>query len=133
MRLTNNGSNAPVPQPRTEGERELARALALLQSDDTGPVTLAALRERGVRAPAQAMYDLRLAGHKIDRVTATNPSGHGTSGYHLCGPAQPAPDQPAELRVEDDILNVSGKHEEDSEARHKHSVRRERGSGAVSR
>ena len=44
--------------PRCGRDRELARALALLQGDRAGSVTIAALRERGVNAPAQAMYDL---------------------------------------------------------------------------
>jgi hypothetical protein len=71
------------PGPRTEGGRALARALALLEGNHSGPVTLAALRERGVNAPAQAIYDLQLAGHVIDRVTGTDSAGHASPGYHL--------------------------------------------------
>ncbi len=63
---------------RTGGERELARALELLQRNNVRPVTAAALRSRGVRAPAQAVYDLQLAGYPIDRVTAPDPRGHMT-------------------------------------------------------
>jgi len=48
-------------QPHSEGDRELARALALLEGDRAGSVTIAALRERAVKAPAQATYDLQLA------------------------------------------------------------------------
>jgi hypothetical protein len=71
MRLTSKSTiGRDDPQPRTEAERELARALALLESDHTGLVTVAALREHGVRAPAQAVYDLQIAGYAIDRVTA---------------------------------------------------------------
>ena len=72
-------------QPHSEGDRELARALALLQDDQAGPVTIAALRERGVKAPAQAVYDLQLAGHAIDRVSCSDPRGHRTFGYRLHG------------------------------------------------
>jgi hypothetical protein len=37
---------------QTEAERELGRALALLENDQTGSVTIDALREHGVTAPA---------------------------------------------------------------------------------
>jgi hypothetical protein len=93
MRLTSKSTiRRDDPQPRTEAERELARALALLESDHTGSVTVAALRERGVRAPAQAVYDLQIAGYAIDRVTATDAGGRSTSGYRLRGPAPSEPD-----------------------------------------
>ena len=72
-------------QPYSEGDRELARALALLQDDRAGSVTIAALRERGIKAPAQAVYDLQLLGHAIDRVSCTDPDGHRTFGYRLHG------------------------------------------------
>ncbi len=70
-------------QPRSEGERELARVLALLEGDRAGSLTIAALRQRGVKAPAQAVYDLQLAGYAIDRVSRTEPGGQSTFGYHL--------------------------------------------------
>ncbi|MGZ4286743.1 MAG: hypothetical protein ACXVW5_21310 [Solirubrobacteraceae bacterium] len=72
-------------QPHSEGDRELARALALLQDDRSGLVTIAALRDRGVKAPGQAVYDLQLLGHAIDRVSCTDPHGHRTFGYRLHG------------------------------------------------
>jgi hypothetical protein len=88
MRLTGRSTiGGDDPQPQTEAERELALALALLESDHTGSVTIAALRERGVRAPAQAVYDLQIAGYAIDRVTSTDTGGRSTSGYRLRGPA----------------------------------------------
>lgn len=93
MRLTSKSTiGRDDPRPPTEAERELARALALLESDHTGSVTVAALRERGVRAPAQAVYDLQIAGYAIDRVTATDAGGRSTSGYRLRGPAPSEPD-----------------------------------------
>ena len=70
-------------RPHSEGDRELARALALLQGDRAGPVTIAALRERGVKAPAQAVYELQLAGYEIDRVPCRCSDGHTTQGYRL--------------------------------------------------
>ena len=45
------------------------------QDDPSASVTIAALRERGVKAPAQAVYDLQLLGHAIDRVSCTNLTG----------------------------------------------------------
>ena len=67
--------------------------MALLEGDQTGSMTVAALRERGVKAPGQAVYTLQLAGYAIDRVTGTDLSGHRTLGYRLHGfsgaPAHP--------------------------------------------
>jgi hypothetical protein len=81
-------------EPSSEGERELARALALLEGDQAGSVTIAALRERGVKAPAQAMYDLQLAGYAIDRISCTDPRGHRTFGYRLHGSPAPVSTRP---------------------------------------
>jgi hypothetical protein len=88
-------------QSHHEGDRELARALALLQDDRAGSVTIAALRERGVKAPAQAVYDLQLAGHAIDRVSCTDPGGHRTFGYRLHGSPAGAAEPFAGLREGD--------------------------------
>ena len=52
------------------------------QDDPAASVTIAALRERGVKAPAQAVYDLQLLGHAIDRVSCTNLNGDRTLEYH---------------------------------------------------
>ncbi len=71
--------------PHSEGDRELAHVLALLRGDRAGAVTIDALRERGVKAPAQAMYDLQLAGYRIDRVSCSDLGGHRTFGYRLHG------------------------------------------------
>ncbi|MFZ0383665.1 MAG: hypothetical protein WAL38_37975 [Solirubrobacteraceae bacterium] len=63
-----------------------ARVLALLGGDRPGPVTIGELRDRGVEAPAQAIYALRLAGHEIDRVAFRRPNGRDTMGYRLRAP-----------------------------------------------
>jgi hypothetical protein len=70
-------------QPLSEGERELAHVLALLEGNRAGSLTIATLRERGVKAPAQAVYDLQLAGYAIDRVSHTGPGGQRSFGYRL--------------------------------------------------
>jgi hypothetical protein len=78
--------------PQREGARELAHVSALLEGDQTGSMTVAALRERGVKAPGQAVYILQLAGYAIDRVSGTDPGGHRTLGYRLHGSGVPALD-----------------------------------------
>ena len=85
-------------QLHSEGERELARIVELLQGDQPSSLTIAALRERGVKAPAQAVYDLQLAGYAIDRVACTDPGGHRTFGYRLRGSAASAGEPFAGLR-----------------------------------
>jgi hypothetical protein len=86
---------------QSAGDRELARVLALLEGDQTGAMTIAALRESGVKAPAQAVYTLQLAGYAIDRVSCTDPGGHRTFGYRLHGSGAPAPDRLAGSREGD--------------------------------
>jgi hypothetical protein len=57
----------PAAPERAWG-RDASRLLAMLKRDrDTG-VTVAAMRERGIDAPAQAIYTLQLVGYAIDRV-----------------------------------------------------------------
>jgi hypothetical protein len=77
-------------EPRCTADLELARLLELLDSNQAGALTIADLRERGVRAPSQAVYTLQLAGYDIDRVHIQDPDGHGTLGYRLrASPASP--------------------------------------------
>ena len=65
------------------GDRDVARVLALLDADQAGALTIAALRDRGLQDPAQAVYTLQLAGYDIDRVYYAHPDGHRTLGYRL--------------------------------------------------
>jgi len=78
-------TNSDHVQSHSERDLELARALALLQGNGAGSVTISTMRERGVKAPAQAIYDLQLAGHAIDRISCTDPRGHRTFGHRLHG------------------------------------------------
>jgi hypothetical protein len=74
----------------TVGARDEARLLALLESDQTGGLTIAALREHGIKAPAQAVYALQLAGHPIERANCEDSDGHTTPGYRLKASSPPA-------------------------------------------
>jgi hypothetical protein len=94
-------TNTDQRHPQSEGDRELARVLALLEGDQAGSMTVAALRERGVKAPGQAVYTLQLAGYAIDRVSGTDLGGHRTLGYRLHVSGAPAPDVPAGSREVD--------------------------------
>ena len=82
-------------QPQSAGDRNLARLLALLDGDQAGAMTIAALREHGVGAPAQAVYTLQLAGYPIDRISCTDADGHRTLGYRLHRTSRPIPDRSA--------------------------------------
>ncbi|MGO9820822.1 MAG: hypothetical protein ACLPTJ_09265 [Solirubrobacteraceae bacterium] len=64
--------------------RSAARLLALLRQDRDHGVTLAAIRERGIEAPAQAIYRLQLAGYAINRVPAAG-DGRKSVAYRLRG------------------------------------------------
>ena len=69
--------------PRSVEGHDAARVLTLLGADDCGALTMAALREHGVRAPAQAIYELQLDGYEIDRVPCQSSDRHTTIGYRL--------------------------------------------------
>jgi len=70
-------------QPQSHGDRDLTRVLRLLGEERAGALTVAALREQGIRAPGQAVYDLQVAGYVIDRVSCVGPDGHSALGYRL--------------------------------------------------
>ena len=78
---------------RSPGSRDgdRARVLRLLEDDQTGALTIAALRERGVEAPALIVYELQLAGYEIERVHVRQPDGHVSLGYRLRAAAAPEP------------------------------------------
>jgi hypothetical protein len=50
------------------GQPDRARLLDLLGGDESEPLTTADLRERGVRMPGQAIYELELDGYPVERV-----------------------------------------------------------------
>ncbi len=68
----------------------MARALALLESDQAGLVTVAALKGCGVTRPGQAVYALQLAGYAIERVSCTDPRGRRTLGHRIHSSGPPA-------------------------------------------
>ncbi|MGZ4287925.1 MAG: hypothetical protein ACXVW5_27465 [Solirubrobacteraceae bacterium] len=70
-------------RPQSLVDRDLARVLALLEDDQAGGLTIADFGERGVQAPAQAVYMLQLAGYDIDRVHREHPHRHRTPAYRL--------------------------------------------------
>ncbi len=74
-------AGAGIP-PRL-GDRDVTRLLALLEDDCAEAVTISELRERGIDAPAQAIYTLQLSGYQIDRVPIHRPNGRKTTGYRL--------------------------------------------------
>ncbi len=67
--------------------------LRLLEMKEAGALTIAASREHGIQAPAQAVYALQLAGYEIDRVPCENPVGNKTLGYRLRTASAQAPDR----------------------------------------
>ena len=79
---TQRGDDAAGEHP-TVGARDEARLLALLESDQTGGLTIAALRELGVTAPGQAVYALQLAGHQIELVYCQDSDGNPKRAYRL--------------------------------------------------
>ncbi len=89
--------------PEPPADHAAARLLALLLHDGNGGVTIAAMRERGIEAPAQAIYALQLVGYEVDRVALQHPGGQPVVGYRLRAPLSPASEQTAE-ELGDDAL-----------------------------
>jgi hypothetical protein len=78
---------APVAHrrpPLSEADRNAERLLTLLGDSD---MTISQLRDRGVRFPAQGLYDLQLAGYPIERIRMTDRGGGQLVTYRLA----PAP------------------------------------------
>ena len=74
---------AAQPALEPPADHTPARLLAMLLHDRSAGLTIAAMRERGIEAPAQAIYTLQLAGYEIDRVALQRPDGHTLVGYRL--------------------------------------------------
>ena len=81
--MTTTSASTDGSGPRSSAQREGERTLALLRRDRTGAVSVAVLRDGGVGSPAQAIYDLQLAGYAIDRVSQLTADGQRTRGYRL--------------------------------------------------
>jgi hypothetical protein len=83
-------SGVPTRSAPTQGaaDRNLTRLLELLGAEPGGVVTIAAMRERGVQAPGQAVYALQVAGYAIARGYFVHEDGRRTLGYRL-GDARP--------------------------------------------
>jgi hypothetical protein len=64
--------------------RDAARLLSLLRRNRDAGVTVAEMRERGIDAPAQAIYTLQLAGYAVDHVPAA-PNGSKARAYRMRG------------------------------------------------
>jgi hypothetical protein len=79
------------PEPAAD---EGARLLRLLRANDTAALTIAAMHEDGIRAPAQAIYALQLAGYDIDRVYDEHTDGLRTPAYRLRSTAKEADAEP---------------------------------------
>jgi hypothetical protein len=82
------------PQSTTGDDRQTlggndGRLLALLSADPAAALTVGALLERGVLAPAQTVYGLQLAGYQIDRVPHRTPDGTQATGYRIHPPRDP--------------------------------------------
>jgi hypothetical protein len=60
-----------------------------------GTITMQELREQGVRAPAQGLYELQLAGYVIDRHRVEDETGQSTLGYRLSRDSLALADQDA--------------------------------------
>lgn len=54
------------------------------------PVTVQDLREQGIQAPGQALYELQLSGCDVERVASTDTSGHRLSAYRIGARRMPA-------------------------------------------
>jgi hypothetical protein len=82
IRATSEPDSPPRPV-----DRDVARLLALLEDQCAEAVTITELRERGIAAPAQAIYTLQLTGYEVDRVPIHRPNGRNGTGYRLRLPA----------------------------------------------
>jgi len=88
-------------RPPSARDRDLTRVLALLEANRTRGLTIAALRERGIKTPAISVYELQLAGYEIERVPCERPDGRTTLGHRLRAAPVPTIDQSVHLKEVD--------------------------------
>lgn len=91
-----------TPELRAQAGHETMRVLDLLGESDT---TISELHQHGIGAPAQAIYELQLAGYMIDRVPV-HTNGSTTYGYRLRGFSLCRGDQAARTRGSIDELQA---------------------------
>lgn len=60
------------------------RLLSVLREAEGRPVGPTALADAGIDDPASAIYELELAGHRIERAYSDNAAGRRLLGYRLC-------------------------------------------------
>jgi hypothetical protein len=69
--MTRNAPNSTTASQAVTGfggQADRARLLHLLRGDESEPLTIADLLDRGVQMPGQAIYELELAGYPVERV-----------------------------------------------------------------
>ena len=96
------GGHIESAPPAKAHERDLTQLLALLGEHGVGGRTIGELRERGIHAPAQAIYELQLAGYEIDRVSVPRSDGRPSMCYRLSAPLAPTVVSAAAQHVLDD-------------------------------
>lgn len=85
--LTREAPQAPVDTANR------ARLLLVLGAAEEDALTIGDLRERGVRMPGQAIYELELDGYPVERVHRHSRARHCSAvGYRLGAPAAGARD-----------------------------------------
>ncbi len=91
------------PVLRPPADHEAARLLALLLRDGDAGLTVFEIQERGIEAPAQALYALQLAGYEIERTPLLCHDGHSVVRYRVRVPLV-AISRRTESKVGDDGL-----------------------------
>lgn len=91
------------PALRPPADHAAARLLALLLRDGDAGLTIAQIHERGIEAPAQALYALQLAGYEIERTPLLCHDGYSVVRYRVRVSLAP-PSKPTGYKVEHDGL-----------------------------
>ena len=78
---------------------DAARLVRVLVEHGGSPLTIEQLRSEGLHAPAQAIYELRLAGYEVERLAVRRERGLRSVGYRLRAAPDEEPLDPSSVRA----------------------------------
>lgn len=77
-------TDATIPVRMSDVGADAARVLRVFAETAPRPLTIADLRQAGITAPGQALYELELAGHRVTRVYGRDAARRRTMrGYRV--------------------------------------------------
>ncbi len=120
-------------EPLHRRDPDAARLVLVLVEHGGSPLTIEQLRSEGLHAPAQAIYELQLAGYEVERLAVRRERGRTSVGYRLRAAPDGEPLDPSSVRAGGGEMRSHHLHRRSNSAgRRRRSVEaRNRGTGSL--